>query len=177
MAVFPVVIDACVLFNAPVRDTLLRAAEYDLYRVHWSRQILEEAERNLIAKRKVTKYQAKSLIQQLELAFPEALIEIPAELIDAMPNSPKDRHVAAAAVAAQAQVITTFNIGDFSGLEKFGIEPQHPDEHLLHLLSMYRTIMELILQEQAQDIGWNMVSLLTNLEKHVPRFINSLSKI
>jgi predicted nucleic acid-binding protein len=173
MAVFPVVIDACVLFNAPVRDTLLRAAEYDLYRVHWSEPILEETERNLIARRKTTTDKARSLIKQLNLAFPEALVEVPAKLIDAMPNNHKDRHVAAAAIVAQAQVIITFDLDHFSGLEKYGIEPQHPQDYLLHLFSMHKKIIEVILQEQAADLGWDLDQLLANLEKHIPSFIKT----
>ena len=113
MAIFPIVIDACVLINAPVRDTLLRAAEYDLLRVHWSNSILEETERNLINKRKVPADKARKLIRQLNLAFPEALIEVPAKLINAMPNAAKDRHVAATAVVAEAQVIITFDMDGF----------------------------------------------------------------
>lgn len=42
MAVFPAVLDACVLFNRPVTDTLLRSVEYEIYRVHWSQLIIEK---------------------------------------------------------------------------------------------------------------------------------------
>ncbi len=48
LVVFPVVLDSCVLFPALLRDTLLRAAEVGLYRVHWSQQILDDTTRNLI---------------------------------------------------------------------------------------------------------------------------------
>ena len=48
-----VVLDACVLIPATLRDTLLRAAEQGMYRLHWSNQILEEVRRNLI-KREMT---------------------------------------------------------------------------------------------------------------------------
>lgn len=34
-------------------------------------------------------------------------------LVDSMSNDPKDRHVLAAAVRANAQVIATFNVRDF----------------------------------------------------------------
>lgn len=45
-----VVLDACVLFPASLRDTLLRAADADLYRVHLTADILEEVRRNLVKK-------------------------------------------------------------------------------------------------------------------------------
>jgi hypothetical protein len=48
---FEVVLDACVLFPASIRDTLLRAADAGLYRVYWSELILEEVRRNLIGQR------------------------------------------------------------------------------------------------------------------------------
>jgi hypothetical protein len=41
MAVFPVVLDSCVLYPMYLRDLLLRAAEAELYRAHWSQEILD----------------------------------------------------------------------------------------------------------------------------------------
>ncbi len=113
MAVFPAVLDASVLFNRPVTDTLLRAAEYGLYRVHWSKNILDETTRNLIEKRKITNTQAAHLQRELAKAFPEALVSVPDNLIEQMTNSKSDRHVVAAAVMAHAQVIVTFNLKHF----------------------------------------------------------------
>ena len=49
MSSFMVVLDACVLVPAPLRDTLLRAASVGLYRMQWTDDILEEARRNLIS--------------------------------------------------------------------------------------------------------------------------------
>jgi len=42
------VLDACVLFPASLRDTLLRAANADLYGMRLTDEILEEVSRNLI---------------------------------------------------------------------------------------------------------------------------------
>ncbi len=42
-----VVLDACIIIPASIRDTLLRAAAAGLYRVHWSEAILAEVQRNL----------------------------------------------------------------------------------------------------------------------------------
>ena len=77
MATFPVVIDACVLFNAPVRDTLLRAAEHGLYRVHWSQTILDETTKNLVERGKMTQEKAQYLVSEMAKAFPEALVVVP----------------------------------------------------------------------------------------------------
>lgn len=40
------VLDACVIFRAGLRDTLLRAASAGLYEVYWSDIILQEVSRN-----------------------------------------------------------------------------------------------------------------------------------
>jgi hypothetical protein len=39
---FTVVYDACVLYPAPLRDTLMRLALTDLFKAHWTAQIHEE---------------------------------------------------------------------------------------------------------------------------------------
>lgn len=48
---------------------------------------------------------------------------------------PDDRHVLAAAIRADADVIVTFNLKDFpaSVLAGYNIEAQHPDDFLLSL--------------------------------------------
>lgn len=51
---------------------------------------------------------------------------------------PDDRHVLAAAIRTRASVIVTFNLSDFPNdyLAKFGLEAQHPDEFITHLLDL-----------------------------------------
>jgi hypothetical protein len=51
---------------------------------------------------------------------------------------PDDRHVLAAAVHGQADVIVTLNLRDFPVkiLRQFGIVPQHPDEFILRWLDL-----------------------------------------
>lgn len=49
-----------------------------------------------------------------------------------------DRHVLAAAIHCHASVIVTCNLADFPPdvLADYGIEAQHPDEFILHLLDL-----------------------------------------
>ncbi len=179
MATFPVVIDSCVLFNAPVRDTLLRAAEYGLYRAHWSSQILAETTKNLIECNKMNNDKAKYLVTQMEKAFPEAMIDVPQSLIDAMRNSAKDKHVAACAVRAAAQVICTTNLKDFKPetLSEWNIEAQHPDQILCYLVDLWPDTLMSVLIEQAQDLrDINLDKLLSSLSKHVPKFVECITK-
>lgn len=173
MAIFPVVLDACVLFNAPIRDTLLRAAEHGLYRVHWSQRILDETIRNLLKTGRLNENQAKHLVTEMANAFPEAMVEVDDDLIAAMKNDPKDRHVAATALACSGQVIVTFNLGDFKPehIGQLNIEAQHPDVFLLYLFHLHPEVMITILIEQAEDLtDVSLDQLLTKLEKHVPKF-------
>jgi hypothetical protein len=88
--VFPVLLDSCVLYPYELRDLLLEAAHEQLYRVHWSPQILEDTVRNLLADARTT--------------FPEALVEPPSGLADQLGCDSGDRHVLAAAIAAKAEV-------------------------------------------------------------------------
>jgi hypothetical protein len=44
------VIDSFIIFGMPLCDTLLRAAEQDLYRIILSQKILEDATRNMVIK-------------------------------------------------------------------------------------------------------------------------------
>lgn len=105
MSSFGAILDANVLIKARPRDTLLRAAEKNLYRPYWTEEILEEVRRNLAAmlmKRGHTHAAAAAqhLIDELRAQFPEALVEGYEALTLSMTNDPKDRHVLAAAVVA-----------------------------------------------------------------------------
>ena len=62
-----------------------------------------------------------------------------ADLIDSLSlPDPDDRHVLAAAIRAGADVIVTYNLGDFpaDALTTFGIEAQHPDDLIVHSLDV-----------------------------------------
>jgi len=50
VAVFPVVLDANVLYGILSTDLLLATVGQGLYKAHWTEQILDEAHRNIIAK-------------------------------------------------------------------------------------------------------------------------------
>jgi predicted nucleic acid-binding protein len=134
-ATFRVVLDACILYPFTLRDVLLQAAAVDFYQVYWSETILDEALRNLIADGRMTEANAARLVAAMRRAFPEAQVTDYEGLIPSMRNDPKDRHVAAAAVKAGAQVIVTSNTRDFYDLPS-GLEVQKPDEFLSNLFDL-----------------------------------------
>lgn len=172
------VLDACVLLPASLRDTLLRLAETPhLYIPKWSKQIWAEVARNLESRRKLTPEKIAHLREQVQLHFPEALIEDYEKFAVLMTNDPKDRHVAAAAVKAKAQVIVTSNLKDFprESLSEWGIEAQHPDRFLMGLYIVNPETVASRIQQQAAAIGRTLPELLSTLCIGVPGFAAMIS--
>lgn len=173
LAPFKVVLDANVLYPFSLRDTLLRSAEAGLFQLYWSEKILDEVSRNLVANRVVTADQAKHLCTKMTEAFPEAMVTGYEPLIAAMKNDAKDRHVAAAAVKAGAEVIVTSNIVDFTVLPD-GVEAQTPDEFLSNMFDLDPEVMASSLRAQAAALRRpprSLEDLLTGLSKTVPLFV------
>jgi hypothetical protein len=95
-APFIVVVDANVLFPLTLRDTMLRAAAADFYQLRWSKQIIDEMERNLVSTDTMPADKAARLRTTMERFFPEAMVTGYEPLIGALQNDRKDRHVVAA---------------------------------------------------------------------------------
>ena len=175
---FAVVLDACVLYPLPLRDTLLRVARENLFAVRWSRRILDEVARNLIEDRRATPEQATNLLRAMHRAFEDA--EVPEALIAArepeMTNEHSDRHVLAAAVASSdARAIVTFNLRHFpaSACDPFGIEIIHPDAFLSELHEYEPARVHNALVKQAADLSRPTITVdgvLDRLEWSVPKF-------
>ena len=107
-----VILDANVLYPAPVRDILLSLANNNMFQPKWSADINKEWVRNLVANRPdIKRENTENTIRSMNMAFPEANTEhyqsIIAELN--LPD-PKDRHVLAAGIAAEAELMVTFNL-------------------------------------------------------------------
>jgi predicted nucleic acid-binding protein len=177
---FSAVLDANVLYPFSLRDTLLRLAELELYTPLWSARILEEMTRNLV-ERRITEEQAQRIEQAMRAAFEEAEVD-PGEierLEPAMTNDEKDRHVLATAVAADAELIVTFDLGDFpsEACEPLGVEAIHPDDFLLDLHDLAPEAVRAALDQQAADLHppWPLEQLLAALTTAgVPRFADAI---
>jgi predicted nucleic acid-binding protein len=133
---FSALLDACVLYPVGVRDLLLSVAEREVYVPYWTVEILDEMERNVVADGRATTERMAAMRQQMNIAFPSALVEDYEALTAAMTNDPKDRHVLAAAVRARIGLIVTENVSDFppSSCEPYDIEIQTADEFLSNAL-------------------------------------------
>ena len=132
---YTAVLDACVLYPAPLRDLLISLAEEGLFRARWTKRIQDEWIRNLIAKRKDIAPEALAKTAALMAdAIEDAIIENADHLIDSLVlPDPDDRHVLAAAIVGHADAIITFNLKDFpeSSIVVHGIEVLHPDDFLV----------------------------------------------
>jgi predicted nucleic acid-binding protein len=165
------VLDACVLYGMPLRDTLLRAGEEYLYRPAWSYDIWDEVLRHLRdpkeRKRPLTEDDATHLLMTIERHFPEAFVANFESLIPLLTNDTKDRHVAAVAVQAQAQVIVTYNLKHFppASLAPYGIEAQHPDDFLMDLFDLDPQTMVRIIRQQAAALKKRPTSARQILDK------------
>jgi predicted nucleic acid-binding protein len=147
---FPALLDTCVLYPAYLCDTLLRLAEAEAYRPLWSADILIELRRNVI-EAGIPADRVDRRIAQMSRSFPDAMVAGYDSLIDGMTNDPKDRHVLAAAVRANAEVIVTFNLRDFPepALKPYDILVVHPDDFLLDQLDLYPGLTVEVLEQQA----------------------------
>lgn len=176
---FIALLDACVLYPAALRDTLLRAALRDLYRPHWSAQIIDEVVRNLREHRGISDEQARKLTNALTTHFAEAAVTGYEDLIEGLTCHEKDRHVLAAAIRAHAAAIVTFNLKDFppDSLQPHSIEAQHPDTFLVHIFHIDPEGMVELLRDQATTLKnppTPFARVLEALEQHVPVFVSQV---
>ena len=110
---FTCVLDTNVIYPYNVRDLLLWLAYYDLYTPKWSKHIFDEwAE--VMRRKNVPEPEIKRRIDAPNRAFPNALVQNYESLIAGLtlPDE-KDKHVLAAAIKTNANIIVTNNIKDF----------------------------------------------------------------
>ncbi len=142
MSNFTALFDACVLYPAPLRDLLLRLAGTDLFRARWTDRIHDEWIDNLLKNRTdLTRERLTRTRTLMNESVPDCLVTGYEGLIETLDlPDPNDRHVFAAAIRCQAGVIVTFNLKDFpkTALEQYGLEVQHPDQFVLHLIDLNR---------------------------------------
>ncbi len=141
---YPVVLDACVLYPARLRDLLMHLGLAGLYQPKWSAVIHDEWRRNLLLKRSDINPEALARTTDLmNLALPDANVTGFETLIEgiSLPD-PDDRHVLAAAIRSNADVIVTLNLKDFpSGvLAGFGIEALHLDDFISDLFDLNHSV-------------------------------------
>jgi hypothetical protein len=137
---FTAVYDACVLYPATLRNVLTQLATTGLFRARWTDAIHDEWINSLLRDKPDLRRDALERIRTLiDNAVPDCLITGHGPLIDGLTlPDPADRHVLAAAIRANAAVIVTTNLKDFpaEALGPLGVDAQHPDEFILHLIDL-----------------------------------------
>lgn len=178
---FPAFLDTCTIFGAAVDDLFLDLAEKGFYRPLWSSNILGELERNLADR--VGADNAADRVNAMRDAFPDATVDGYESLIPRMTNDPKDRHVLAAAVRANAEVIVTFNLNDFSenALDPYDLSAIHPDEFLLDQLDLYPDLTVKAVESIAEGYESPPMTALAYLDKleraGVPKFAAAVRRV
>ena len=131
------VYDANILYPAPLRDLFIRLAHAGLVRARWTEAIHDEWVRNVLKNNPALSTERLARTRTLmNEAVRDCLVTEYEGLIEnlSLPD-PDDRHVLAAAICTNAEVIVTFNLKDFpaSALERHGIEAMHPDDFVVAL--------------------------------------------
>ena len=140
MSQYTALLDANVLYPAPMRDLLLQLTVTDLFSAKWSadihREWIEALLRNEPHRERTSLERTRDLMDK---ATRDCLVTGYEHLISSftLPD-PDDRHVLAAAIVGRCDVIVTQNLKDFpdSILESYGIEAQHPDDFLSNHLNL-----------------------------------------
>ena len=170
MSGFIAVLDACVLYPAPLRDLLLSLAADGLYRAKWSQQIHDEWTSNLLKNRgDLTTEQLQRCCTCMNTAVSDSLVTGYEDLIDSIElKDPDDRHVVAVAIRSNADSIVTFNQKDFDAdeLKKFDLYTEHPDEFISNMIEVYTPRVISAVRE--------MRARLKNPPKEVGEFLETL---
>lgn len=134
-------LDACVLYPAPLRLLLMYLSLSELFHARWSESIHLEWMRNVQANHPdITTSQLNRIRKLMDAHVPDALVCEYEELIPMLElPDPDDRHVLAAAIHAGASLIITWNLKDFPAkyVNQFGIRPMNPDEFIGRLFEFH----------------------------------------
>ena len=135
---FICVLDTNVIYPIEIRDLLLWFAHDDLFTPKWSKGIFDEwAE--VMARKGVNDDEIAKRIQNVNDAFPDAMVEKYETLIDGLKlPDVKDCHVLAAAIKTNANVIITNNLKDFPNdyLASFGLSAKNADEFIVDTIDL-----------------------------------------
>lgn len=135
---FTCIIDANVLYPTYLRDIIFQFAIEGLFTIKWSEKIFDECEKALL-KKGIESKKVKRLKNNIHHAFPDALVSSYESLIKKvdLPDL-NDRHVLAAAIKTNANVIVTFNLKDFPDevLSQYNLKAIHPDDFLVDIIDL-----------------------------------------
>ena len=138
---FPALIDACALYPLITRDVLLSFAEADMYRLHLTERIMDEWTRRLKDDRPDIADKIDRTADDVREHFPSAFVTGYEPMIDGLTlPDPDDRHVLAATITCNAQIVVTRNLRDFpaEALDPHDIAARHPDDFLAEAFDLHQ---------------------------------------
>lgn len=101
-------LDANVLRGKYTSDLVLSLATRKLFRPHWSREVLREVARNV-----PDEVNLDTWFDECRRRYPNAMVRGYGHRVATAAADPKDRHVLAAALHAQCDILVTNNVSDF----------------------------------------------------------------
>ena len=135
---FTCVLDTNVIYPIDIRDLLFWFASFDLFTPKWSKHIFDEW-KDIMARKGVDPEEINKRVSKAQHAFPDALVENYEPLIEFL-NLPdeKDKHVLAAAIKTNANMIVTNNLKDFppNYLSKFGLSAKSADDFITDTIDL-----------------------------------------
>lgn len=156
MARLVAVLDANVLYPARLRDLLLRLAIAGMFRPRCTPTILDECFDSISADRPdLTAKQLDRTRHLMAVAIPDALVDGFEDLIDQLElPDPGDRHVLAAAIAAGADLLVTWNLADFPPVATGGLRLSvvTPDDLVVRFVQADLEAVVAVVDEQASGL-------------------------
>jgi hypothetical protein len=137
------VLDANVLYSAPLRDYLLHLAKLKVYDPVWTDAIQQEWVRSLLkARPDLDRASLEATQRSMDRYFPRSNLKDYESIIGSLSlPDPNDRHVLAAAIKRSARIIVTANMKDFPEkiLAPYCIRVEHPDDFVLACIDRERS--------------------------------------
>lgn len=146
-----VLLDACTLYPAVLRDVLMRLALHGLISARWTDAIHDEwIEAVLRDGTDLTRERLQRTRELMDLHAEGSLVtDYEQRMQDLELPDVDDRHVLAAAIEAEAGMILTWNLKDFpeAVLDSHSLRAATPDELLAGLIEDHRDEMIAVLRE------------------------------
>jgi len=151
-----VLLDACTLYPAALRDVLMRLALHGLIRARWTDAIHEEWIDAVLRDRPdLSRPQLERTRQLMDLHAEDSLVTGHEKRMESLNlPDPDDQHVLAAAIEAGADVLLTWNLRDFpeTAMAPHGITAETPDALLVRLFEDRRDGLLAVLREARDSL-------------------------
>lgn len=180
---FTCFLDTNVIYPIEIRDLLFWFAHYELYTPKWSVHIFDEW-MEVMARNSVPEKEILKRVEIANRAFPDALVKNYEPLIESLNlRDPKDCHVLAAAIKANADIIVTNNLKDFPAeiLEVYGMAAKSADDFLTDIIDLnpdtaVEAFRKLVMNRRNPDLDEFQVldALRKNLLKDTADFLHAL---